>query len=297
MEYVNESVRKEVTTFAICWRLCLRNGKVMGFTSHDEDIWISEECYCAHGGFTASAITSSGNLSVDNLDVEGVLDHESIKEEDILSGLYDHAEICVFLVDYLNPCVNVIKLRKGWLGEIKFGKSSFVAEVRGLLQAFTAKIGDLYSPICRAKFGDFRCKIDSSKFKIKDLYIAKIEDDKNFTFCDANYKEQDFAEFLERQVNEQVGGELKKCASFSNGILEFQDGANVGLSVEIKYQDGFYICLKTSLPNRIKVGDKFSMITGCDKTFDACCGVYHNGVNFRGEPHIPNPQNILRNVR
>jgi uncharacterized phage protein (TIGR02218 family) len=38
---------------------------------------------------------------------------------------------------------------------------------------------------------------------------------------------------------------------------------------------------------QIFVGDKYSILAGCDKTFSMCKSKFNNTVNFRGEPYIP----------
>jgi uncharacterized phage protein (TIGR02218 family) len=33
--------------------------------------------------------------------------------------------------------------------------------------------------------------------------------------------------------------------------------------------------------------DSVELVAKCDKTFESCCKIFNNAVNFRGEPHIP----------
>ena len=93
----------EVTMLATCWKLTRRDSAVFGFTDHDLDIIFESTTYKAATGFTPSAIKNTGSLSVDNLDVEGMLSSGSIVESDILAGLYDFAEVEIFLVNYQKP--------------------------------------------------------------------------------------------------------------------------------------------------------------------------------------------------
>ena len=76
-----------------------------------------------------------------------------------MAGLYDHAEISVFQVNYTDTGQGVIPLREGWLGEVTFNDGRFVAEIRGLTQRLSQRVGELYSPSCRADLGDTRCKV------------------------------------------------------------------------------------------------------------------------------------------
>jgi hypothetical protein len=99
-------------------------------------------------------------MAVDNLDVEGVLDHEQISEQDLRAGLFDHAEVHVFLVNWADLSQGKLRLRRGWFGEVHLtDQGLFRTELRGLTQALSVRIGELYSPECRADLGDHRCRV------------------------------------------------------------------------------------------------------------------------------------------
>jgi uncharacterized phage protein (TIGR02218 family) len=122
----------EMTTLATCWRLERADGWVRGFTDHDRDLEIDGLVYTAATGFLPSAIKSGSDLSVDNLDVEGFLDDEALRPEDLTAGLFDGARIEIFLANWADLSQGRIILRKGWLGEVKRADSRFSAEIRGL---------------------------------------------------------------------------------------------------------------------------------------------------------------------
>jgi len=42
------------------------------------------------------------------------------------------------------------------------------------------------------------------------------------------------------------------------------------------------------------VGDAYSLIPGCDKLLTTCRDKFSNVDNFRGEPHLPGMDAILR---
>ena len=94
---------EEVTTLATCWRLQRQDGWVRGFTDHDEALLIDGLTYVASTGFLPSAIKSGADLSVDNLDVDGFLDDDALKAEDLTAGRFDGAAIDIFLVNWADP--------------------------------------------------------------------------------------------------------------------------------------------------------------------------------------------------
>ena len=201
----------EVTTLATCWKLTRRDGTVMGFTDHDENITFEAVSYQAATGFTPSAIASSASLSVDNLDVEGMLSAGTIEEDDVMAGRYDFAQIEIFQVNYKDTTQGALAMRCGWLGEISLQKQHFVAEVRGLTQKLSQTIGELYSPSCRASFGDGRCKVNLAAYTVTGA-IDSVAGSQ---------------QFIDAARSEATG-------RFGFGVITFTSGANAGLSMEVK---------------------------------------------------------------
>lgn len=265
----------EVTTLATCWKLTRKDNTLMGFTNHDKDLTIDGVVYKAATGFTPSAIENSGTLSVDNLDVEGMLTSGSLTEADIMAGLYDFADIDIFQVNYMELSQGVFPLKRGWLGEVSLKKHQFVAEVRGMSQRLSQTIGELYSPSCRASLGDARCKVDLAAHTATGA-ISSVASAQQFT----------------------DNSQTEASASFAAGIITFTSGANQGLSMEIKeymYTTGIggQFVLALPMPYPVSEGDGYSVIKGCDKTLATCKGRFDNLLNFRGEPHVPGLDRML----
>ncbi len=255
----------EVTTLATCWKITRRDATVLGFTSHSAALIIDAIIYEAATGFTPSAIANSADLAVDNLEIEGMLSSDAIAEEDILAGLYDFAEIDIFQVNYADLSQGKLILRRGWLGEVRFSKSHFTAEVRGLTQRLAKTLGELYSPSCRAKLGDTRCKKLLGSFTISGATVDSASDRQHFS--DAALT--------------QIAG------YFNYGVVTFTSGANAGLSMEVKEYTPGKVTLVLPMPYTISAGDNYTIIAGCDKSFDTCVAKFNNAINFRGEPHVP----------
>ncbi len=156
----------ECLTLAHCWKITRRDSVVMGFTNHDKDLIVEGITYEAATGFTPTSIDSQATLAVDNLDVEGMISAGNITEQDILAGKYDFAEVEIFVVNYEDLSQGSIALRRGWLGEIELRNKQFIAEVRGLTQRLSQHIGELYSPMCRAQFGDGKCGINAALYQV-----------------------------------------------------------------------------------------------------------------------------------
>ncbi len=263
-------LQQDVTTLATCWKITRRDGTVMGFTDHDKNLAVSGVNYLAATGFTPTSIESSSSLSVDNLDVEGVLDSSAITEEDLLAGRYDFAQVDVFMVNHADVSQGTLSLRTGWLGEISVKGSQFVAEIRGIAQHLSQSVGALYAPACRASLGDSRCK------------VALVPHTKTGTVTAVNG-----AGIFTDGTRTDVAG------YFAGGVVTFTSGDNVGLSMEVKEFAAGKFILALALPHAIAVGDGYSAIAGCDKRLETCIGRFGNALNFRGEPHVPGSDRLF----
>jgi uncharacterized phage protein (TIGR02218 family) len=93
------------TTLAWCWRITRLDGVVLGFTNHDRTLSFDSTDFEASTGFLGTEIESQLGMTVDNMDVYGAVDSVKIIESDIEAGLFDGAEIEVFLVNW-EPAVS-----------------------------------------------------------------------------------------------------------------------------------------------------------------------------------------------
>ncbi|TNE36266.1 MAG: DUF2163 domain-containing protein [Alphaproteobacteria bacterium] len=262
----------EVTTLATCWALTRQDGATMFFTDFDRDLKVEGETYLAASGYSRSAIANAAGFTVDNLDLIGALSSEVISETDLFSGLYDYAEVRIFLVNWQDISMGVIPLRKGWLGEVSAKDGAFTAELRGLSQAFLHEVGELYEPLCRADLGDASCGVDIEALTVTDE-IASVTSRSDFTLA-----EYDGADGL-----------------LAGGILTFTSGANANRSGEIRSwsRDEKRLTLFLDMPFEVAEGDAVSFFAGCDKRFSTCKARFDNVVNFRGFPHVPGTDALL----
>lgn len=270
-ETLQASLARDVTTHATCWKVTRRDTHVQGFTDHDRPVTLEGTTYQASAGMGATAVTSSLGLKVDNLEIEGLLSDDAISESDILAGVYDYAQIDVYLVDYANPDAGAVHIKTGWLGEITLRGGQFTGEVRGLSAALQTTIGEVYTPSCRARFGDVRC----------GFTLSAVTHNGTVTTADGRF------EFVDTARTQADG-------YFDYGILSVTSGINAGQQREIKRYQGKRFTLAEPLAQPLEVGDSYSAVAGCDKRFDTCATRFNNAKNFRGEPHVPGTDRMLK---
>ena len=259
-----------VTTLCRCWRIERRDGTVLGFTDHDEDVWLGGLQCRAGTGLTASEATAKLGLAVDGSEISGALADDTLSEADLAAGRYDAAGIEIHLVDWSEPSLHVL-LAKGTLGEVRREGQAFAAEIRGLADRLNQETGRRFTATCSADLGDARCTVDLASAAFRgDGAIAALRGGSGF-------------------VASGLGGFTTDL--FTAGRLTWTGGANVGLAVEVKRHRAAAgevgIELWQQMPEPLGVGDTFVVTAGCDKRFATCRDRFANTVNFRGFPHIP----------
>jgi len=260
----------EVTTLATCWRIIRTDGVELGFTDHDFSLDIDGLEYDSISGFTPTVVESKSNMSVDNMDIEGLTFPSKITEADLLGGIYDYAEVEVFMVNYEDLDQGKLVIKRGHIGEVTLNKQMFRAEVRGLTQKLSQTIGEVYSPSCRAILGDRCCKVSLDNFTI----TAEVTSIASKQIFSAN------------TLNQEAG-------YFAGGEVKWLSGNNLGARMEVKEFVNSVVTLVLPMGRDIELGDKFSIIAGCDKTKECCISKFNNIINFRGFPDVPGIDQLL----
>jgi len=259
----------EVTTVAILWKVTRADAIVKAFTNHHDDIVYSGVTYGSAQGFFPTAIDTQSGANVDNLDVRGYLDALGVTHDDILNGKYDGCAVEILLVNYADLSMGAVTLRKGTLGEARFGRQGFETEVRGLIYRLQRELCEVYTPGCRADLGDARCQVNLATYTVTGSITTVVS---SRVFHDSTRTEA--------------------VDYFNGGLLTWTSGSNTGLSMEVKRWTLTTKEIQLVLPmsSAVQVGDAYSMYGGCDKTLlgtNGCKVKFNNVVNFRGEPNVP----------
>lgn len=263
----------EALSLATLWRITRNDGEVFTFTDHDQDIVYGGETYVAALGYQRAAISSGADLAVDETELLGLLDSDSINETELRAGVWDYADVRIFVVNWADLTQGELRLRRGKLGEVIVrDDGSFQAELRGLAQPLQSTVGSLYQAECRADLGDARCGI-------------------NLAFG-AGFTQQGTIEFPNSSVdlvlaNDGIGAFIDSY--FEGGVAIWQTGTNAGVVREVLAwnQGGRVLTLMAPPPFAPEIGDVLHIQPGCDKRAATCKAVFSNFLNFRGEPFVP----------
>lgn len=262
----------QTATLCTIWKITRTDSTVLRVTDHDRDLVVSGQTYLAALGYSASAIRTVAGLGANNLDIEGILDAAAITDADLRAGRWDHAAVRVSVVDWSNPAGGVLLLRAGWLGQVEIARGEFRAELLGLSRAFDGTVGEVYQPTCRASLGDARCGVDLGPLTVTGTIDADASDRR--TLVDS--------------------ARTESAGTFDFGLLTWTSGANDGLAMEVRVSTVGGIELQLPMPYAVASGDAYSLTPGCDGLFATCRDRFANVLNFRGEPHVPGTDQLLR---
>ena len=265
------------TTLAWCWKITRTDGVVLGFTDHDRVLAFGDTDYEPESGFSASEIRAGSDLAVDAQDAEGALSSGRITETDVIDGRWDNALVEVWRVNWRDPAQRVL-LRRGSIGELRRGRVAFVAEMRSMAHVLGQTVGRVYQGSCDAALGDARCgvNLNDPAYTGTGAVVDSVRD-RAFTASG-------------------IGGFANGWFAF--GFLEWSSGPNSGRRAEVMMHEvasGIVTITLLEAPLRpIKGGDSFTIRAGCDKRAEICAAKFANIVNFRGFPHIPGQDAVIR---
>ncbi len=257
-------LRGQVTTTANCWLVTLKDGSKLGFTDHNNNISYKGVEYRCGESISMSSVESCNSLSADNFEIDFVLNPSFISQEDLLEGRYYKAYIEYFVINYMDHTQGSLLIKAGYVHELRLFSNKFSLEVMGIGYELNKQTQSIYSGSCRAKFKDKKCGA-------RDIdYVISGE----------------ITNILNNDVVE-IDSSISFPNIYRNSEIQFLSDSKskmVGLVTEVI---GSRVILQKNSDIILKKGLRFLLYPQCDKEFFTCCNIYHNSLNFRGEPHVP----------
>lgn len=267
---LSDALETRATTLCRCWSLTRADGVVLGFTDHDRPVSFDGIAFEADAALNAEAIESATGLNVDTHTVTGGFSSAAITDEDIERGLYDGAEVTLWLVDWTDVEGRLL-LSRGLIGEVRRGRTAFEAEIVGLSERLNQPTGRAYLHDCDRQLGDGGCTVDLTLPEYRGT--ATVTD------------------VIDGQRVAVSGLEGFAAAWFSSGRLVWSSGANAGSAGHVKthsvVSSSVIVEVWLTPPLPVAVGDVFTVTAGCDKTPETCKAKFANLLNYGGFPHMP----------
>lgn len=164
---LNTHLQGELLTIADCLMIERNDGVILRMTNHDKNLVVNGQTYLAGATFITSALKTSADLSVDNVQLDIGLDGDLIAKVDLDSDLFKRARFEILTTNWQAPQDGAMILARGWIGDITVRNVSFATlQLRGLTQALQRNFLSYYSPTCRASFGDSKCGVPATPFTL-----------------------------------------------------------------------------------------------------------------------------------
>lgn len=274
-------------TTCLITRILCKDGTLKGYTNLDVNVLYDPAAYdpggtgdswgllehtADNGGFSFARMESSADLSVDNTELKFLPGTRSITPQEILSGIFDLAEVRIYRVNYMDLSMGHECVAVGQLGNAKVADNFAYVEFRSLTDLLKQPQADLYTIPCGHKFGVApKCP---KAFAWTSGTVTHVDPDETLRiFADAA---------LTPDNNFYVPG-----------VLEWLTGDNAGKEMEIDQNTAGTFALSLPLGFAIQVGDTFRVRQDCSKLWDddehGC--LYHwedeRWKYFGGFPDIP----------
>ena len=273
-------IESGATTLCNCWRVLRSDGVVLGFTDHDEVLTFGGTEFVPAHGLDGGEVAQKLGPQTDTSEVVGILHSAAITEDDILLGRYDGAVVETWRVNWRDVAQRHLQ-RRSSIGEIVREDGAFRAELRSAQHALNQPSGGLYQALCDASVGDARCGVDleGAAFKATATVLEIVDRYRLKVGGAAAFDEGWFGFGRVQWTNGKRSGIVDQIVSHARtgGADVFGFAAPVG--------------------DWVIAGDTFAAYAGCDRRFATCGEKFSNRVNFRGFPHIPGNDFVLRYPR
>ncbi len=268
---------QSTTTLATCIDIVLVDGSGVAyyFTDHDKIIQHAGNDYLPTSGYIAGASNTKIDLAVDNSEIMGIIDDDTLKYEDLLAGRFDFADVKIFQINYADTTMGIMTMISGKAGRVTLEENTFKVELRGLTQHFQQSIGEPYIVLCPADLGDSRCTVDLAPFTTIFTVSGVVVDAEKRIFTTDLTEADDY---------------------YDLGLVTWTTSNNQYFKMDVKKYLNLngQIELYEPMPFDIQPGDQGTVQTGCDKKWETCRDRYSNQLNYRGFPHLYGLSEALR---
>lgn len=259
------------THHAWCWRVTRRDGAAFGFTDHDAPILFDGLTHAPQTGFSPGETRRALGADASELSLFGAIDDDRLVAADIDDGLWDGAEVRVFRVDWRDPAERVQTFR-GEIAAVARRGAAFEADVTGLSARLNRRIGRSLGRACDALLGDTRCG--------KDISAAPYRIEATVAGGDTH------------GLTVEAPDAPAEPGWFAGGLLGV-DGRDHLIEGDRLEGPRRRLSFAGAVP-ALAPGSGIVLSAGCDKTFASCLTKFSNQANFRGFPHMPGDDLLLR---
>ena len=259
-------------------------GGTLALTDHIQDLSVSSVTYLARPGMRVSLMKCSGNMEIDNYEIEGYFVTGVVTMADLLKGRFTGARVRRYIVNYDDLGDGVLQIGDGNVSRVEVSDNAFKVQVLGKMWRLSQPVGRTVTKRCDVEtLGDSRCQFNLNTtqsgtgiaFK-QNLTVSSVIDAITFNASGITGTATDW---------------------FKNGRVLWLTGDNAGYTQQIaeytiNLGDDEFV-LRTQPGADIDAGDTFTATAGCDRTTADCQFKFRNSsqpngnlVNYRGFPGL-----------
>lgn len=256
-------------------------GDEFRYTNYDFDLTVAGQTYSSSGPIISrEGIDLSLGIEVDNLSISiDCIDDNKWNGISVVqafhNGQLDGARFKLerIFMDANTPTdtrAGAIKLFEGRIIEPDLDRNSIQASVASDFDELNVQMPrNLYQPSCTNTLFDTACGLMRQNFMVQTTIEAGST-----------------AARILCQVNHPQGW-------FTQGVIEFLDGGNIGLKRTIRVHESGALLLTLPLLEAPQSGQRIKIYPGCDKRLETCQNRFNNFSRFRGAPFIPVPETAV----
>lgn len=267
-------LQENATSLQLCWEIRRKDGVKLYYTEYDKDLVINGKIYKKRNSGISQSLRVEDALKGNESSIDMILDGDGITVADLYSFKYDDADIFISVVNPNTPD-DQIKLTRGKLGKTVLKEDKAEISYKSITSLLDKNIGRIYTYTCDAELFDSYCSASTA---------GHIFTNKNPTGVDPT---KPFTTFTDTTLNKDNGW-------FDNAYFKWTSGNNKDIETKVKSYTNDIITLSLAMPYEIKVADTYTVFSGCDKEFTTCKSKFNNTLNFKGFPHIPNADKMVR---
>lgn len=273
-----------LTRWAQTWTITRKDGQVFAFTSLDRPLTFRGVVHQPCNSLAASAVELSTIVGVTgSMELRGILADGGVSEVDLYNGLFDGANIEVWMVPWDNSGGEIpFRLMAGVTGASSSGDTDFSQEILTPSAQLQQKaLLETYTPGCRYQFGnqvDPRCPVD-----LVALTVTGSVTGTPIPNASTNATRRIFTDSTRTEAN----------GFFNQGSLTWTTGPNAGAKSEVKDFTAGQFILWEALLFPIALTDAYSLTPSCDKSPASHLLFNPDMVDFGGFPHVPGSDALI----
>lgn len=243
------------------------DGTILRFAEVQDAQTIASNNYLPVEGLEIASIAAEINGGPTRIDLKVAAGRGGtvIDRDDVRNGLYDKAQIVIYLIDFRTAASGLGMLFGGDIGEIEVTDRGLVVfECVGILGRTRALPVENRSPTCRNWFGDERCGVNKAALGVATT-VSSWDGGMGVTVA-------------------SVGGAADQF--YWLGTIEVTSGPSKGRSYAIRQQTGTALLTYEPLET-LAVGNGIIVYPGCDYTNGLLgCQRYSNCINQQADPFL-----------